>query len=109
MYKGILCFMVVSLKKTIPFILKAIPTVKLSSTVISDGILDCLSMLTKDNLNTRAVIADNHRSNISAYQYLLNHYLFQEKKNCISNPFDTIKHIYLMFDTVHLIKNIRNN
>ena len=65
-------------------------------------------MLTKDNFNTRAVIPDNHRSNICAYQYLLNHYLFQEKNNCISNPLDTIKHIYLMFE-VYLIKNMRNN
>jgi hypothetical protein len=27
----------------------------------------------------------------------------------ISNPFNPDKNIYLLFDTVHLVKNIRNN
>ena len=64
MYKSILCFMVISLKKTIPFVLKAIPIVKLSTTIISHGILNCLTILSQSNLYTRAVIADNHRNNI---------------------------------------------
>ena len=85
-----LYFMVISLKKTIPFVLKAIPFVKLY-------------------FYTRAVIADNHRSNISAFQHMLHNYSIQEKRSCIFNPYVTVKHFYLMFDTVHLIKNIRNN
>ena len=101
--------MVISLKKTIPFVLKAIPIVKLSSKIISDGILNCLTILSQANFYTRAVIADNHRSNISAFQHLLHNYSIHEKRSCIFNPNDTVKHSYLMFDTVHLIKNIRNN
>ena len=85
--------MVISLKKTIPFVLKAIPIVRLSSTIISDGILNCLTILSQDNFYTRAVIADNHRSNISAFQYLLHNYSIQEKRSCIFNPNDTVKQI----------------
>ena len=32
-----------------------------------------------------------------------------ERSNCIINPHCHLQHIYLMFDTVHLIKNVRNN
>ena len=100
--------MAMSLTNTIPFIIKAIPIFTLSSKIVSNGILNCLENLTYEKFNPRAVISDNHRTNISSFNYLMNTYPVPEKKYCIINP-NTSLIVYFFFDTVHLIKNIRNN
>ena len=46
MYKSILCFMVVSLKQSTPYIIKAIPLTKINHQVVQEGIINCISMLT---------------------------------------------------------------
>ena len=107
MFKSILCFMAMSLTNTVPFVIKAIPISKLSSEIVSNGILNCIENLSHAKFYPRAVISDNHRTNISSFNYLMNMYP-TEKKFCMLNPF-TSQTVYLMFDTVHLIKNIRNN
>ena len=100
MYKSILCFMAMSLT--------AIPISTLSSKIVSNGILNCLENLTYENFYPRAVISDNHRTNIYSFNYLMNTYPVPEKKYCMINS-NTSLIVYLFFDTVHLIKNIRNN
>ena len=108
MYKCILCFMVVSITKSIPFILKAIPLVKLTSEIVGDGILNCLEVLNRSNFSSRAVISDNHQTNIATFKRLMKTYPIANKNYCMSNP-TTSRVIYLFFDTVHLLKNIRVN
>ena len=56
-----------------------------------------------------AVIIDDHPSNVRAFKLLLNNY--NGNKNLfIDHPVynETLK-TYLLFDIVHLVKNIRNN
>ena len=65
-------------------------------------------MLSKEHFNVRAVVSDNHSTNVSAYKHLKDLYPCSLCDNAITNPYNPKKHIYLNFDTVHLIKNIRN-
>ena len=109
MYKSILCFMVVSLKQYTPYILKAIPLTKINHQIVQDGILSCVSILTKVNFTIRAVVCDNHSTNVSAYKHLKKLYPCSIRDNAITNPFNPEKYTYLIFDSVHIIKNIRNN
>ena len=97
MFKSILCFMVMSLTNTIPFIIKAIPISKLSSKIVSNGILNCLENLTSEKFHLRAVISDNHRTNISSFNYLMNTYPVPEKKYCMINPYTSLIVYLLLF------------
>ena len=56
----------------------------------------------------RAVIADNHSTNVNAFSHLLNLYGDPDTPNIITHPSQSSR-IYLFYDSVHLLKNIRNN
>ena len=62
--------MVVSLKQSTRYILKAIPFTKINHQIVQDCVLSCLSILTKVNFTIRAVFCDNHSTNVSAYKHL---------------------------------------
>eukprot|EP00800_Vazella_pourtalesii_P011575 TRINITY_DN2786_c0_g1_i2.p1 TRINITY_DN2786_c0_g1~~TRINITY_DN2786_c0_g1_i2.p1 ORF type:complete len:266 (-),score=6.41 TRINITY_DN2786_c0_g1_i2:131-928(-) len=109
MYTSILCFMVVSLKKSIPFVISAIPLVKNSGEMVYQNINKCISLLTQSQFRVRAIISDNHTTNVKAYKILLTNYRCQGKNYKITNPYLSHQNIYLLFDTCHLIRNIRNN
>ena len=102
MYNSVFCLMVVSIMKSVPYVLKAIPIVRLSHELICNSILNCLSVLSQGNFVIRAIIADNHRTNLSAFQHLYKAYPITGKPNCISNPHRSSQHIFIMIDTVHL-------
>ena len=70
MFKSTLCFMVVSLKQSIPYIIKAMPLTKINHQIVQDGILSCISILNKAKFTIRAVVCDNHPTNVSAYKHL---------------------------------------
>ena len=106
LYKGIICFMIVGMKSNVPFIIKTIPEKEINGAWLKDEILHCLEMLFENGFNVRGIACDNHPSNVSAYKKL-----FSSHGNSEDNLFITLngKKIYLFFDTVHLMKNIRNN
>ena len=66
-------------------------------------------MLSRRDFNVRAVVSDNHSTNVSAYKHLKALYPCSMRHNAIANPLKPKNDIYLLFDTVHLVKNIRNN
>ena len=163
MLKSILCFMVVSLKQSRPYIIKAMPLTKINHQIVQDGILSCISILNKAKFTIRAVVCDNHPSNVSAYKHLRFTYPCAIHHNAMTNPSNPEKYTsssvpaspvrlvrfspdhfwlcpipfvleypnqpdhfslwvrfnrttpnlvaptLLIFDTVHLMKNIRNN
>ena len=109
MYTSILCFMVVSLKKSIPFVISAVPLVKNSGDIVYGNLDKCLLLLTQSRFRIRAIVSDNHSTNVNAYTRLLMNYKVQDKDYKIINPYLPDEYIYLLFDTCHLIKNIRNN
>ena len=85
MFKSILYFMVVSLKKTIPYVIKAIPTVILTFLDVYNGILNCISVLNDGNFHVRGVIADIHSTNVKAYKVLVKNFPLDNRQYFIKN------------------------
>ena len=106
LYKGMVCFTIVGVKSNMPFIIKTLPETKISGDWLMDELLNCIEMLHENEFNVRGVSCDNHASNVSAYKKLS-----LSCGNTENNLFITVneKKICLFYDTVHLIKNIRNN
>ena len=110
LYKGAMTFMIDSLKKPIPFVIKAIPEIKIEGKWLSEHIDNCITSLYSVGFNVCAIISDNHSTNVLAFKYLFNMYRNEQKGENINNhPSSTVNHIYLFFDPVHLLKNIRSN
>ena len=86
MFKSILCFMVFSFRKTVLYIIKTVPIVKLSSNIVFNWILKCLKVLSDANFQPHCVISDNHQSNISAFNKRTKKIPVDSKNYCIKNP-----------------------
>ena len=84
--------MVVSLKQSTLYVLKAIPLTKINHQIVQNGILSCMSILTKVRFIIRAVVCDNHSTNVSAYKYLKEKYPCSIRENAITNPFNQEKY-----------------
>ena len=78
-------------------------------TVVYQNINKCLSLLAQSQFRVRAIVSDSHTTNVKAYNIHLTNYKYQDKNYKITNPFLSHKNISLLFDTCHLIKNVRNN
>ena len=107
-YKGVLVFMISGLKKSTPYVIKTCPEVEINGKWVFEQIDDAISNLAKSGFNVRAVVADNHSSNVSAYNHLLVKYENVHVNLSIKHP-DNESSIFLFFDNVHLVKNLRNN
>ena len=70
--------MVVSLRKSIPFVISAVPLVKNSGEIVYQNIEKCLSLLTQSQFRVRAIISDNHTTNVKAYNILFE-FIFEFK------------------------------
>lgn len=88
----------------------ALYPVKQSSAVdLREMILNIIKILTKIGFRIVSLISDNHRMNRSCFRLLSNTTTREDLPCFIHNPFDVQQRIYLLFDTVHLFKSIRNN
>ena len=89
--------------ESVPYVIKSIPEIKINGGWLKEQILDTLKSC---GFNVRGIVCDNHSSNVSTYKMLL--------EGCNQDPYSLFmlyesQKIYLFFDTVHLIKSIRNN
>lgn len=109
MFRGIMTFMVVGLKNNVPFVIKAIPEAKIEGKWLSDHIDNCLQSLHDAGFKVRAVISDNHSTNVAAFRELCRIYGDGTDNNTIIHPSSDGVKTYLMYDSVHLLKNVRNN
>ena len=107
LYNGIVVFMIKGLKTSLSIVVKACPENKLNGQWLAEEMAQCISQLSKEGFRVRAIITDNHSSNVAAFKTLFASFnspsQFQFKhpdSTCVT---------YLFFDTVHLLKNIRNN
>ena len=108
LYKGIVAFMVVGLKQSTPFVVQAIPEVTFNGQWLCDKIASNIENLGNAGFCVRGLVADNHSSNVNAFTSLKD--LFHsESKLFFEHSANHGKRTYMFFDTVHLIKNIRNN
>ena len=110
LFKGIVLFMVVSLKKSNPIVIPSLPETKITDKWLKCEINKCILDLAEVGFKVRAVITDHHPSNVNAFTRL--HEMFDGgNKTFIKHPAhaDFATKTYLFFDVVHLFKNIRNN
>ena len=105
LYKGIMTFMIVGVKKNVPLVIKAVPETKIEGKWISLNIEDSIKSLHEVGFQVRAVISDNHPSNYAAFYDLSQKFGDSPNENAITFPigFES-KTIYLFFDFVHLLK-----
>ena len=107
MYTGVVTFMAVGLnKEAIPFVVKACPEIKICGDWLREEIEETLGTMGKAGFRVRAVITDNHSVNVNAFKSLRIKYGNVDDE--LSFNFSGQK-IYNLYDSVHLIKNIRNN
>ena len=109
LYKGIVVFLIVSLKKTIACVVKSCPESKINGQWLCNEIDDCISELQTIGLKVRAVICDDHASNVSAFSLLMRKYNTEDESYIYHHAYNGNIKTYLFYDIVHLIKNVRNN
>ena len=107
-FNGIMVFMVVSLKKSIPFVIKSCPKTKINGTWLFSQISESIETLSSSGFIVRAVVSDNHPVNVNAFSVLKKEYASNPSALFIMYP-SVEKRIYVLYDSVHLLKNIRNN
>ena len=109
LYSSVVCFMLVFLKKSIPLVIRALPITRISAVLLIEVVEDIIRKTSIVGITVRAISTDNHSVNINLYTLLKSRYPHTES-SCEKFVilFDNMK-IYLIFDVVYLIKNIRNN
>lgn len=113
LYTSVVCFMLVSLKNPNPVVIRAMPVTKLSGKLLLIGVQDCLKCANEMGINIRAISTDNHSVNVNLFGLLTSEYPsvssdVSSDSLSFRSPFNGST-IFLIFDPVHLIKNIRNN
>ena len=99
--------MIIGLKENVPYVVKAAPLLTfINSDLLKDELLSCLELLITGSFNVRAVTCDNHAVNVSTFTKSI--LQFREDNESLFINIQSQK-VYLFYDTVHLIKNIRNN
>ena len=94
-------FMIVSLKKPIPIVVKACPEYKISGQWLSMQIEETLETSYESSNNVKAVITDNHSANVLSFK--IHRSKYGEKENKLS--FNFMGHtIFNLYDSVHVIK-----
>lgn len=98
--------MVVGLKENIPFVVKAVPETKIEGAWLKEELLSTITMLQERRFRIRGTVCDNHSTNALAYKILL-----KDHEKSPDDLFIMLNNdkIYLFFDSVHLMKNVRNN
>ena len=73
----------------------------------SRGVIDCPGIFSQSGFSVRAIVCDKQPSNVSNFKNLLQH-INQDPDELFIWWYE-LRKIYLFYDTVHLMKNIRNN
>ena len=66
-FKSILVFMIASLKKSIPYVIKFCPQTEINGDIVFLKVKESLSVLKSARFNIRSIVADNHSINVSGY------------------------------------------
>ena len=106
LYKEIVCFMIVGLNESVPYVIKSSPETITDINWLKTELLGSPAVLSNCGFCVRAIVCDNHPSNVSSFKKLLEH--------VNQNPDELYmlhksRKIYLCYDAVHLLKNVRNN
>ena len=108
LYSLIVVFMIIGLQQSDPIVVKTCPETSIDSNWLSKEMDDCITKLSKYGFKVRALVADNHSSNVKAFSNLLSS--FNGEQIFIHHPaYGNQLKTYLFYDMVHIIKNVRNN
>ena len=86
-FKSILCFMVISLTKSIPFVASAVPIIRISWNLVHSNLDKCISVLSQTDFNLCAILADNHTTNVNAFKQLRHLNGIGNNTQVIRNPY----------------------
>ena len=106
LFKGIMTFMIVGVRRNVPFVVKAVPESKIEGKWLSGQIIETIQSLHEIGFHLRAVISNNHPSNVSAFNELFSKYGSESHENAILHHSTSGQRIYLFYDSVHLLKNV---
>ena len=70
LYKGIVCFMIVALKESIPYVIKSLPEINIDANWLKTELLDSSNC----GFRVRAIAFDNYPSNVSSFKKMLEHF-----------------------------------
>ena len=84
---------------------KSSPETNIDANWPKTELLDSLKILSNCGFRVRAIACDNHPSNVSSFKKLLEHVNQNQDKLYMLHK---SRKIYLCYDAVHLIKNVRN-
>ena len=70
--------------------------------------MSCMNDIIQIGFKIRGLVTDNHSTNVAAFNILLNENDGDKKKQYFCLP-NADHRTYIFFDSVHLVKNIRNN
>ena len=104
--KGVVSFMIAGLKSNVPYNIRSVPEIEIKGNWLKEKILRVIDVLHDVGFNVRGVVCDHHPSNVSAFREIVSDYA---KKDDELRVWTNDKPIYLFYDPVHLIKNVRNN
>ena len=109
LFKGIMIFKIVRSKKSIPFVLKAIPEIKIEGKWLSTHVEESIQALHQTGFAVHAFVMGNHATNVSAYSTFFGKFGLSSSENTICHPSDAHSRICLLYDSVRFLKNNRNN
>ena len=108
LYKGMVAFIIVGLKESIPYTVQAILEVKFSCEWLADKMSNCIDDLTSAEFCVRGIVTDNHSSNVHPFSSLVAMFN-SDSLQYTKHPGNFDKKTYLFYAMVHIMKNIRNN
>ena len=106
LYKVLVCFMIAGLTNSIPYVINSSLETKINADWLKEELINSLGILSKSCFNIRAIVCDNHPSNIPSFKNLLHR--FNQDPNELFIWYE-LRKIYLFYEVVHFVKNIRNN
>ena len=100
LYKGLVCFMRIGFKSSIPYVIKSSPETKINADWHKEELIDCLGILSKPGFSVTAIVCDNHPSNLPSFKNLLQH--FDQDSDELFIWYERRK-IYLFYNAVYLV------
>jgi len=102
----LLCFMVKSLAGKYEDVVAMIPLASINSTVINDWFNRVLKEISNIGFKVAAVLTDAHTAN---RRFFVEELCNGSLSTSIQHPFEANSRIFLLFDSVHVFKNLYNN
>ena len=96
-FKGIMTFVIVGLRKNVPFVVEAVLKSKIEGKWLSGHIIKTIQSLHEIGFHVRAVISDNHPSNVSTFNELFSKYGSESHENVILHHSTSDRRTYLFY------------